>query len=169
MDLMESLDCDNCPLGKSERPRYKYADHSTTISRAGAWFNSSAWPRRGIDVDNFIDSNTYQSFDGSHLCHHDNCINPLHLLYEPTWVNFERIECKQHAISLRSQGKPIPERCSKHEVGCLMQVSNIATLYSTCSKLMFWLVGCLDHVWSIPHSKVETSKISEFARAPSST
>jgi hypothetical protein len=148
-EIMEMLNFENCPLAKLERPisvvlpwlsawialiKTALQIHGSFNyhSRAAAWFGK--WPRRGVEVDNFVDSNTYQSFDGSHLCHQDNCI--IHLYYEAAWINLSRIDCKQCAKSLRSQGKPIPEKCEKHEPGCLMQVRTVFDIHLNSSMLI---------------------------------
>lgn len=99
---------------------------SVTWVRATVWFETSL--RRGIDLDVFLTGRDgpYPEMHGSHLCHHGLCINPSHAVYEGKFKNFSRNSCAWFARQLRLYGASIPERCKKHEPGCLMQVSNIS-------------------------------------------
>ncbi|KAI8624270.1 hypothetical protein F5Y19DRAFT_480778 [Xylariaceae sp. FL1651] len=117
--LANQLKFKNCPLIDSDRSMYRYDDHITTTARAIAWF--ADWPRTGIHLDNFLELGPYQRNDGSHRCHNPLCVNPSHVVFEPTWYNLRRQECQKRAAFLRSQGRDVPSECRLHDPPCLMQ------------------------------------------------
>ena len=118
MDLFDCLDEGNFPSALRPRAWYSYASHGTTLARALAWF--SKWPRRGIELDNFLGYGPFQEIDASHLCHHGHCL--VHLVLEGAQVNQSRHECKDLAVSARRMGREPPRLCSKHDPPCLLQV-----------------------------------------------
>ena len=119
LDLMALFSKDNCPTLETSRAWYSYSDHGTSLARARAWFNK--WPRSGIEHDNFIGSGPFKPMDASHLCHHGLCI--LHLVYEGADTNQDREDCRKEARRLRQAGEQVPEKCTKHDPPCMMQVS----------------------------------------------
>lgn len=120
-DLMKVFQDHELLSRGSNRAWYSYSDHATTLARALAWYGE---PRRGADLDNFIDCGPYKRKDGSHLCHHEHCI--IHLTYELAEINWDRWNCCLEARFLRQDGKEVPEHCTKHSPPCLMQVSQIS-------------------------------------------
>ena len=120
------------PTGKG-RAWYCFSDHATTMARAAAWFSDKRWPqgpegqtvnrfpRRGIDLDNFLGCGSWGPMDGSHLCHHKHCI--IHIVYESSATNVDRWNCCHEARFLRQERREVPEHCAKHWPPCLMQVS----------------------------------------------
>ncbi len=120
IDLMAIFDDHQLPSGGSSRAWYSYSDHATTIARAAAWYGE--WPRRGVELDNFLGCGPFKPKDGSHLCHQEHCI--VHLVYESAAVNWDRRDCSHEALFLRQDGREVPESCTKHSPPCLMQVSN---------------------------------------------
>ena len=123
VDLMETFDDYQLPSGGSGRAWYSYSDHATTLARALAWYGE---PRRGADLDNFIDCGPYKRKDGSHLCHHEHCI--IHVTYELADINWDRWNCCLEARFLRQDGREVPEHCTKYSPPCLMQVSCLLSL-----------------------------------------
>ena len=106
-------------MNGSGRLNYQYSDHRTNFGRALAWF--SEWPRRAIDLDNFIGCGPFDAMEASHLCHHDYCI--VHVIYEEAYKNQDRNVCRQAARILRQNREELPEHCTRHFPPCLMQVS----------------------------------------------
>lgn len=106
------------------RPRawYSHAGHGTTLARARAWFQG--WPRRGIELDNFMGYGPFRDMDASHLCHHGHCL--VHLVLEEAPVNQSRNGCRDLAISLRRANQEIPALCSDHQPSCLLQVCSLS-------------------------------------------
>ncbi|KAK7977441.1 hypothetical protein PG988_004931 [Apiospora saccharicola] len=117
-ELVPKFSQRTCPKARMNRPYFHYDDHQTTISRAVAWF--SEWPRSGGELDVFIGCGPFKSMDGSHTCHHENCI--VHICYEPSDINIDRMGCHERARFLRSENRAIPERCGAHDPPCLLQV-----------------------------------------------
>ncbi|KAI0441229.1 hypothetical protein F4803DRAFT_524253, partial [Xylaria telfairii] len=111
----------SCPLADAPVQTYRFADHQTNISRAIAWLSNS--PRSGIELDNFTGAGPFKNMQGSHLCHHRNCVVPSHIVYEAADLNEDRKQCHLRAIFLRSDDMEIPERCSVHEPGCLLRLA----------------------------------------------
>lgn len=68
--LMSTLTHHNCPGADAERAVLKIDDHQTTLARVIGWFKDWDPPRRGIDLDNFLEAGEFQLHDGSHLCDH---------------------------------------------------------------------------------------------------
>ena len=118
----------NCPLPGLPRAWYTYADHATSIARARAWF--AEWPRTGLEHDNFLGCGPFKPMDASHLCHHDHCI--LHVVYEPANLNQDRKECCKEARFLRSEGREVPDSCTRHAPPCMMQVRDDVP---TCTRV----------------------------------
>ena len=106
-------------MNGSGRLNYQYSDHRTNFGRALAWF--SEWPRRAIDLCNFIGCGPYSPMEASHLCHHDYCI--VHVIYEEACINQDRNACRKAARVLRQNREEVPEHCTRHFPPCLMQVS----------------------------------------------
>lgn len=121
LDLLALFDGRNFPPFDARRASYSYADHSTAMARAAAWY--SEWPRTGIELDNFLNCGPYGRMDASHLCHQKHCINSDHIIYELAIVNQDRNFCCEYAKFLRQEGRAVPEHCDKHEPPCLMHVS----------------------------------------------
>ncbi|KAF2963283.1 hypothetical protein GQX73_g10294 [Xylaria multiplex] len=130
------LEFENCPLIDSDRSVYAFDDHTTTAARAIAWFGS--WPRTGIELDNFIETGPYRRNDGSHRCHNPLCLNPSHIVFEPTWYNLHRQQCQKEACFLRSEGRDVPPHCGLHSPPCLMQHASL-TMFERCSIQVFVL------------------------------
>ncbi|KAI1847622.1 hypothetical protein JX266_006474 [Neoarthrinium moseri] len=128
-EVIKLFSLERCPERQAHRPIYKFDDHKTSLSRAIAWFGQ--YPRTGIELDNFLGAGPYKTMDGSHLCHHDACINPNHIDYEPSDLNQDRKSCRDRAEFLRREGRPVPEYCTEHEVPCLLRLSALTT-YETC-------------------------------------
>lgn len=124
--IMDLFDADKCPAAGSGRLTYQYSDHATAFVRAKVWFQDGHWPRKGVELDNFLGAGPFKPMDASHLCHHDDCI--IHATYEPAYINHDRRNCSIEAQSLRQQGLSVAERCDKHDPPCLMQVSSPADL-----------------------------------------
>ncbi|KAI1346358.1 hypothetical protein F5Y01DRAFT_319799 [Xylaria sp. FL0043] len=127
------LKFENCPLVDSGRAMYRYDDHKTMLARAIAWFKD--WPRTGVQLDTFLESGPYQRHDGSHLCHNPLCVNPSHIVYEPTSYNIRRQECQKRASFLRTYGQDVPSGCCLHEPPCLMQHASL-TMFEACAIQM---------------------------------
>lgn len=51
---------EECAVMESERLEIKADDHQTTFARAVAWFKDWSSPKRGIDLDNFLESGPFQ-------------------------------------------------------------------------------------------------------------
>ncbi|KAL8840125.1 MAG: hypothetical protein Q9170_001473 [Blastenia crenularia] len=117
--LMDLFSAEKCPVFNATRLSYRHADHNTTFARAVAWF--SQWPRRGIELDNFIGCGPFKAQDASHLCHHDQCI--VHVVYEGADTNQDRKQCHEAAQFLRNERERIPATCELHNPPCLLQVS----------------------------------------------
>lgn len=150
MKLMEMFDYPKCPLKGADRPVsfilsspartlanyekvYKLDDHTTSLTRAAAWFENNRWsesPPRGVDLDNFLGSSRWQNVHGSHLCHQDLCL--LHLVLESSQLNEDRKKCYERARFLRGEGKPIPERCDceQHVPKCFMRLAALTSYES---------------------------------------
>lgn len=128
---MEMLESHGHPSSGAGRAWYSQSDHATTLARALAWFG--VWPRKGIELDNFLGCGPFQPKDASHLCHHEHCI--IHLVYESAATNQDRNECCHEARFLRQEGKDIPEHCARHSPPCLMQVSRTVELTKVADKL----------------------------------
>ena len=97
-------------------------DHSTTWSRASAWFQSA--PHSGLEFDNFLGSGPFVPMEGSHLCHKGLCVNPHHSVYEDVRTNASRKQCHTTAQDMRRMGIPVPKFCANHpQDPCLLQVS----------------------------------------------
>lgn len=91
-------------------------------ARAAAWFGE--WPRRGVDLDAFVDhEGPLPKMQGSHLCHQAYCILPSHVCYEPDTNNYKRNTCKALAKHFRRYSMEIPIYCKYHDPPCLLQVS----------------------------------------------
>ena len=120
--IMDLFDAEKCPFAGSGRLTYQYSDHATSFVRAAVWFRDEHWPRKGVELDNFLGGGPFKPMDASHLCHHDACI--IHTTYEPAHINQDRKNCSIEAQSLRQQGLSVAERCDKHNPPCLMQVSS---------------------------------------------
>ncbi|KAI1734489.1 hypothetical protein F4680DRAFT_453889 [Xylaria scruposa] len=130
------LTFENTPLIDSDRSMYAHDDHITTTARAIAWF--AHWPRTGVQLDNFLEVGPYQRNDGSHRCHNPLCINPSHLVLEPTWYNIGRQACQKRASFLRGQGCEVPPECHLHDPPCLMQHASL-TMFEACAIQIFVL------------------------------
>ncbi|RKU42199.1 hypothetical protein DL546_004619 [Coniochaeta pulveracea] len=85
---MEALEHRTCPAAHAQNRSFKFDDHSTNVPRANAWFGS--WPRTGIELDNFVGEGPFKPMQGSHLCHHDNCLVLAHIVWEPADTNIDR-------------------------------------------------------------------------------
>lgn len=116
--LMRLFSPEKCPTIDFARLAYRYADHTSTFARALTWFQQ--WPRRGIDLDNFLGYGPFTPIDASHLCHHNHCI--VHIAYEGSHVNQDRRQCIEQARSLRTNRMAVPANCDKHQPPCLLQV-----------------------------------------------
>lgn len=148
MDLFECLEKNNMPNALEQRATYSYAGHGTTLARALSWFVE--WPRRGIELDNFLGFGPYQEVDGSHRCHQGFCI--VHLVLEGTPTNHDRGKCREHAVTLRRLAKEIPEQCLEHDPPCLLQVRHLTRvrdaaqgLQSTLDILLKWCTYSTQH------------------------
>ena len=93
------------------------------MARSIAWFGT--WPRSGIELDNFLECGPFDRMDGSHLCHHGLCVNPNHIVYEPSYVNQDRARCYDLALALRRDCAKVPPSCAKHSPPCMLQVSRL--------------------------------------------
>ncbi|KAK8134938.1 hypothetical protein PG984_006950 [Apiospora sp. TS-2023a] len=122
-ELVPKFNQRTCPRARMDRPCFSYEDHQTSISRAVAWF--SKWPRSGGELDVFLGCGPFKSMHGSHTCHHENCI--VHICYEPSDMNIDRIDCHDRARFLRSEARAIPERCDIHDPPCLLQLASLTT------------------------------------------
>jgi len=61
--------------------------------------------------------------EGSHLCHHGNCIVPAHSTYEDAAANRDRESCHSTAQEMRALGLSVPKGCASHSTRpCLLQV-----------------------------------------------
>lgn len=129
--LIRSLTQEDCPHAGSERLELKIDDHQTTFARALSWFRDWAPPRRGIDLDNFLEAGAWRRYDGSHLCGHGLCVNWNHVLYEPASVNHERELCFEEARQLRRTGHPVPPCCRRHGEPCLLQLAVLTNFEAT--------------------------------------
>ena len=106
------------PTMESPRAVYTYSDHTTSLARTKAWF--SQWPRRGVELDNFLECGPFSPMDASHRCHQKHCI--IHLVLEGAHTNVDRCDCQILARFLRREGREVPEHCDKHNPPCLLQV-----------------------------------------------
>lgn len=129
--LIRSLAPEDYPHAGSERLELKIDDHQTTFARALSWFRGWDQPRRGIDLDNFLEAGAWRRHDGSHLCGHGLCVNWNHVLYEPASVNLERESCFEEARQLRRAGQPVPPRCGRHREPCLLQLAALTNCEAT--------------------------------------
>lgn len=129
--LIRSLAHEDYPHAGSERLELKIDDHQTTFARALSWFRDWDPPRRGIDLDNFLEAGAWRRHDGSHLCGHGLCVNWNHVLYEPASVNHEREPCFEEARQLRRAGQPVPWGCKRHEEPCLLQLAALTNCEAT--------------------------------------
>ncbi|KAB5559742.1 hypothetical protein GE09DRAFT_1220405 [Coniochaeta sp. 2T2.1] len=125
IELMETLTHRTSPTAHSQNRTFKYDDHSTNVPRANAWFGS--WPHSGVELDNFLGDGPFKAMQGSHLCHHDNCIVPAHVVYEAADVNADRKDCHKLALRLRSSGREVPARCETHHPPCLLRHAALST------------------------------------------
>ncbi|KAH8791671.1 hypothetical protein BGZ57DRAFT_922836 [Hyaloscypha finlandica] len=119
---------ENCPHAWADGVTYQYDDHTTSLTRATAWFADTHWPRDGSELVNFLGNGPYKPKQGSHLCHHHLCLT--HLVFESVEENEDRKECHARAKFLRQEGLPIPRYCTKHahKRPCLMQHAALTTL-----------------------------------------
>ncbi len=103
-----------------------YDDHTTSLTRATAWFADIHWPRDGSELVNFLENGPYKPKHGSHLCHHHLFLT--HLVYENVEENQDRKECHAKAKFLRQDGLPVPRYCTKHKRPCLTQHAALTIL-----------------------------------------
>ena len=110
----------NHSSSESSRAWYSYVDHATTLVRAVIWYVE--WSRTDLDLDIFLECDSYKSMNASHLCHQEHCI--IHVIYELANVNQNRKECRRRACFLRREKRSIFEHCTKHNSSCKMQICN---------------------------------------------
>ena len=120
MHLMISWD-DRIYSKKFNRASYSYANHATTLIKAIVWFANEQWSRRNVELDKFLDVESWKSMNASHLCHHDHCI--VHAVYESTDINRERFLCYELALFFRRKERQISKFCDQHDSSCMMQIS----------------------------------------------
>lgn len=58
--VLAQVSFEECAFMESDRLELKADDHQTTFARAVAWFNDWSSPKRGIDLDNFLESGPFQ-------------------------------------------------------------------------------------------------------------
>ena len=121
---------------------FSMSDHATPWARAASWFNPRSWPRTGAAFDGFLSIGPYRPKDGSHLCHHGNCINQHHLVYEDSGINGSRSRCSSGAQDMRLLGMDVPKHCPRHDPPCLLQVR--AIISNVDQKTNETLECCLD-------------------------
>ena len=122
MHLMISWD-DRTYSKKFNRAFYSYADHATTLIKAIVWFANEQWSRRNVELDKFLDVESWKSMNASHLCHHDHCI--VHAVYESTDINRERFLCYELTLFFRRKERQISKFCDQHDSSCMMQISDL--------------------------------------------
>jgi hypothetical protein len=125
--LVNDLDLSSCPPEYSPRLSYTMLDHTTSWFRAAMWFADDFWPRSGLALDNFLGTGPFIPMEGSHRCHHPECVNATHGCYEDTLTNLSRNRCLRTAQDIRELGQEVPEHCAKHEPPCLMQLAALTT------------------------------------------
>ncbi|KAI1262998.1 hypothetical protein F5Y18DRAFT_438481 [Xylariaceae sp. FL1019] len=143
--IVDLLSFEACPLIHATRAVFKLSDHTTQLARAIAWYK--VWPRRGIELDNFLGRESYRPgaravlmvqergpytrMDGSHCCHNPLCVTPAHIVLEAVVDNLGRQDCLRRAQAMRCEGRQVPPLCDAHEPPCLMQQACL-TMFERC-------------------------------------
>ena len=141
MVLLRLFDGHNYPVHDT-RPTFKFLDYTTLFARAAAWFADKSWPRRGVDLDGFLDGGPWQPMDAFYTCHYEHCLT--HIVYEASYVNHSREQCARDAHFQRGERQAVSPHCQKHKPPCLLQVPLRPKCYSSLHKLMKSLARCAD-------------------------
>ncbi|OCT49602.1 hypothetical protein CLCR_06755 [Cladophialophora carrionii] len=141
VEAMNSFSLGSCPVDENDnrlvrrrrarsrclglilsRQRISLYDVQVRLARAIAWFQD--WPRRGVDLDQFLTAQSgdcgWEEMHGSHRCHQGLCINPNHITWSSKPLNFDQTTCQASARHLRSYGD-VPPYCNLHDPPCLLQ------------------------------------------------
>ncbi|EXJ56626.1 hypothetical protein A1O7_06970 [Cladophialophora yegresii CBS 114405] len=140
LEILRTFTPDRAP--DSEQPDRRLTisidDVEVSCARAVAWFQEESWPRRAVELDQFLVAQSkdapWEEMQGSHLCHHGCCINPAHIVWEPKDKNLSRNVCITSARHLRRYG-PVPGLCVQHDPPCLLQHASLTTLESLYIQL----------------------------------